>query len=150
MHCFKISSYNAKERIKRQITAIRNTTSCHKSKKRGPAIQKLQDPRSSKVPSVRVRVYEVNPSFTPSLLFWSLISIIRNSMKRYVLCYVPCVATISTNAPVWHFLKTCLALLHSNCREIRARTLTFRGASSQNDVTYVICVTRPMLLRTRP
>ena len=109
MYCFKISSYNAKERIKRQITAIRNTTSCHKSKQPGPAIQKLQDPGSSKVPSERIRVYEVNPSFTLSLLFWSLISIIWNSMKRYVLCCVPYVATISTNAPVWHFLKTCLS-----------------------------------------
>ena len=147
MHCFKISSYNAKERIKRQITVIRNTTSCHKQIA-GPGNTKAA--RSSKVPSVRVRVYEVNPSFTPSLLFLSLISIIWNSMKRYVLCYVPCVATISTNAPVWHFLKLVSALLHSNCREIRARTLRFRGASSQNDVTYVICVTRPMLLRTRP
>ena len=146
MHCFKISSYNAKERIKRQITAIRNTTSCHKSKYPGPAIQKLQDPRSSKVPSVRVRVYKVNPSFTPSLLFLSLISIIWNSMKRYVLCYVP---QLAQTHRCGIFEKLVLALVHSNCREIRARTLRFRGASSQNDITYIICVTRPMLLRTR-
>ena len=41
LHCFQ-RRYNAKERIRRQITVIRNT-SCNKSKKPGPAIQKLQD-----------------------------------------------------------------------------------------------------------
>ena len=107
MHCFKISSYNAKERIKRQTTAIRNTSSTK-------ANSRARQYKSCKIRGLR-RFPVCAFGFTKSThllrrLFCSgLISIIWNSMKRYVLCYVPYVATISTNAPVWHFLKTCIS-----------------------------------------
>ena len=42
LHIF-LESYSAKERVKRQATVTKNTTSCNKRKLAGPLIQKLQD-----------------------------------------------------------------------------------------------------------